>query len=195
MDVMRLPIRSIQTSIQYSLFLLSTFIFVTASQAETSADSINKDLMNTLKEHMVLIDGGRFMMGSDSSAALKREQPSHQVTLDDFYMGQTEVTQALFLEVMGWNNSFFNCQTCPVNNISWLNMMLFIERLNKPPVRYLGCRPKPSGSMPHGVGSTRKVMNSVAPIILAMSHGTRIMQSAKHIPWRRKNRMGSAYMI
>jgi formylglycine-generating enzyme required for sulfatase activity len=131
MDVMRLLIRSIQASIQYSLFLLSTFIFVTAAQAEASADSINKDLVNTLKEHMVFIDGGRFMMGSDSSAALKREQPSHQVTLDDFYMGQTEVTQALFLEVMGWNNSFFNCQTCPVNNISWLNIMLFVERLNK----------------------------------------------------------------
>jgi formylglycine-generating enzyme required for sulfatase activity len=131
MDVMRLPIRSIQTSIQYSLFLFSTFIFVTASQAETSADSLNKDLKNTLKEHMVLIDCGKFMMGSDSPVALKREQPSHQVTLDDFHMGQTEVTQALFFEVMGWNNSFFNCQTCPVNNISWLNMMLLVERLNK----------------------------------------------------------------
>ena len=128
---MRLLIRSIQTSIQYALFLLSTFIFITATQAETSADSINKDLINTLKQHMVLIDGGSFMMGSDSSAALKREQPSHQVTLDDFYMGQTEVTQALFLKVMGWNNSFFNCQTCPVNNISWFNMMLFFERLNR----------------------------------------------------------------
>ena len=32
---------------------------------------------------------------------------------------------------MGWNYSYFPCPNCPVNNLSWFNMLLFIERLNK----------------------------------------------------------------
>lgn len=32
---------------------------------------------------------------------------------------------------MGWNNSCFPCEACPVNNISWRNVQLFIKRLNQ----------------------------------------------------------------
>ncbi len=31
---------------------------------------------------------------------------------------------------MGWDQSYFPCDNCPVNNISWLNIQLFLTRLN-----------------------------------------------------------------
>lgn len=39
---------------------------------------------------MVYVEGGTFQMGSDS---YKRERPRHTVSVDDFYIGETEVTQ------------------------------------------------------------------------------------------------------
>jgi formylglycine-generating enzyme required for sulfatase activity len=59
------------------------------------------------------------------------EKPEHQVTLDDFYIGTTEVTALLWEQIMGWNNSYYACDNCAVNNISWSNMQLFINRLNQ----------------------------------------------------------------
>lgn len=70
-------------------------------------------------------------MGSDADSAASRERPAHRVTVDGFYIGKTEVTQDLFEGLMGWNTSYFACARCPMNNISWLNMQLFIDRLNK----------------------------------------------------------------
>jgi len=84
-----------------------------------------------LLSEMLLVEGGTFEMGSNDPTARKRETPAHQVMLDSFYMGKTEVTQVLFEELMGWNNSYFACETCPINNVSWFNIQLFLERLNK----------------------------------------------------------------
>ena len=83
-------------------------------------------LLNT----MVWVDGGPFIMGSNSANSSNMERPAHRVTVSGFYLAKTEVTQALFKRVMGWNYSYFPCESCPINNISWMNMQLFIERLN-----------------------------------------------------------------
>jgi formylglycine-generating enzyme required for sulfatase activity len=48
---------------------------------------------------MVFVEGGPFQMGSDSGD--DDERPVHNVTVSDFYMGEFEVTQALWQEVMG----------------------------------------------------------------------------------------------
>ena len=63
--------------------------------------------------------------------AIDRERPAHQVTLtDDYYIGQTEVTQALWKAVMGWNHSEFTGDNLPVENVSWDDCQTFIEKLN-----------------------------------------------------------------
>ncbi len=92
--------------------------------------TLPKPMFDELMKNMVLIEAGTFDMGSDSSLARNREKPVKQVSLDAFYIGKYELTQDLFEQIMGWNNSFFTCDKCPVNNVSWLNMLLFIERLN-----------------------------------------------------------------
>ena len=53
---------------------------------------------------MVYVPGGTFTMGGTSeqgSDAKDREKPTHQVTLDGYYIGATEVTQAQWEAVMG----------------------------------------------------------------------------------------------
>ncbi len=60
------------------------------------------------------------------------EKPCHKVTLSNFYIGQFEVTQALWVEVMGFNPSKRQeDMNCPVENVSWDACIEFIEKLNK----------------------------------------------------------------
>lgn len=101
------------------------------AQASRPLAIVAPELLQRLNQDMIWVEGGKFTMGSNSETALKREQPAHPVVVDGFYIGRTEVTQDLFEAVMGWNVSYFACDNCPINNISWFNMQLFIERLNK----------------------------------------------------------------
>jgi formylglycine-generating enzyme required for sulfatase activity len=105
---------------------------ITASETKKKAItySLPKALHDELLKNMILVEAGTFEMGSDSPFARKREQPVHKVSLDSYYIGKYELTQDIFTEIMGWNNSYFACDKCAVNNISWFNMQLFIERLN-----------------------------------------------------------------
>ena len=48
---------------------------------------------------MIKVEGGTFAMGREDGYA--SERPVHQVTLNEYYIGQTEVTQALWIAVMG----------------------------------------------------------------------------------------------
>jgi len=94
-------------------------------------DALLKEAFEQLMTEMIWVEGGQFKMGSDSSDARNRERPLHTVTLDGFYIGATEVKQALFELVMGGHFSYFRCDTCPVNNISWLQIQRFIQELNR----------------------------------------------------------------
>ena len=82
---------------------------------------------------MIDVEGGMFMMGAmDGDAnALDDEFPVHQVTLSNFAIGQTEVTQELWTAVMGSNPSNFSGNFLPVENVSWNNCQEFVARLNE----------------------------------------------------------------
>jgi formylglycine-generating enzyme required for sulfatase activity len=55
----------------------------------------------------------------------------HYVTLSDFFIGQTEVTQELWSAIMDSVPSRFqNDPTNPVENVSWEDCQLFIAKLN-----------------------------------------------------------------
>ena len=84
---------------------------------------------------MVKVEGGTFQMGATSEQGkyfLDDRKPVHSVTLSDYYIGQTEVTQELWAAVMGSNPSYFkgNDQR-PVENVSWNDCQEFIEKLNR----------------------------------------------------------------
>lgn len=81
---------------------------------------------------MIGVEGGTFLMGSNDSNADSDERPTHMVTLDDYYIGETEVTQELWEAVMGYNPSEFQYDSqLPVEFISWNDCQDFIRELNK----------------------------------------------------------------
>ena len=60
------------------------------------------------------------------------ERSRHSVTLSaDYYLGETEVTQALWQEVMGVNPSYFVGDDLPVENVSLYDCMEFVRHLNE----------------------------------------------------------------
>ena len=83
---------------------------------------------------MVPVEGGTLAMGATAeqgSDASSREKPVHQVTLSSFSIGQTEVTQELWVAVMGSNPSYFGGSQLPVEQVSWQDCQAFISRLNE----------------------------------------------------------------
>ena len=111
-------------------------IFVVAAMAMVNvAESQNQTYSaNGVEFEMVKVDGGNFTMGNKSRRGkekYKKERPAHNVTLSSYYIGQTEVTQELWVAVMGNNPSEFEGNNRPVDQISWHDAQLFIERLNK----------------------------------------------------------------
>jgi formylglycine-generating enzyme required for sulfatase activity len=66
---------------------------------------------------MVLIPAGTFMMGSRDGVGGNDEHPQHQVSVQSFYMGKYEVTQAQYRVVMGTNPSHFKGDNLPVENV------------------------------------------------------------------------------
>ena len=89
---------------------------------------------------MVRVEGGTFTMGATSEQginAYENELPAHHVTLSSYYIGQTEVTQELWIAVMGSDPSVFsggnygiNHQR-PVEHVSWTDCQEFITKLNQ----------------------------------------------------------------
>ena len=88
---------------------------------------------NGVPYEMVEVRGGTFRMGATSeqgSDARGDEKPVHSVTLSGYYIGNTEVTQALWEAVMGSNPSRFKGDDLPVEHVSWDDCQEFIRKLN-----------------------------------------------------------------
>lgn len=83
---------------------------------------------------MVYVEGGTFMMGAtaeqDDDETYIDEKPVHGVTLDDYYINKYEVTQRLWVAVMGNNPSIFKRNKLPVENVSWNDVQQFLRKLN-----------------------------------------------------------------
>lgn len=85
------------------------------------------------------VGAGTFHMGT--SEANSNASPVHQVTITrDFFIGETEVTQALWKAVTTytptpdgkqWNSTYGLGDLYPANFISWDNCQAFITRLNE----------------------------------------------------------------
>lgn len=80
---------------------------------------------------MVAVKGGTFIMGGEYNYE-RSALPTHEVTLSDFFIGQTEVTQALYEAVMGDNPSYHTGDLqYPVERVSWGMCQEFILKLNQ----------------------------------------------------------------
>ena len=106
----------------------------TVKRVATKASYSNGTLtVNGIKYNMVWVEGGTFRMGATSEQdgdAYDNEKPAHSVTLSSYYIGKTEVTQALWKAVMGSNPSNFRGDNLPVECVSWNDCQAFIRKLN-----------------------------------------------------------------
>ena len=90
--------------------------------------------VNGVQFKMKYVEGGEFMMGATAEQgddAWDDEKPAHRVSLDSYYIGETQVTQALWKAVMGENPSRRKDDNLPVETISWNNCQEFIQKLNQ----------------------------------------------------------------
>ena len=90
--------------------------------------------VNGVSFNMIGVEGGTFTMGSpdSDSDAYDSEKPAHQVTLNSYYIGETEVTQEFWQAVMGSNPSYLTGDLQrPVGWVSWNDCQTFISKLNE----------------------------------------------------------------
>ena len=92
-------------------------------------------VVNGVEFKMIKVEGGTFRMGATSEQGryvAYDEKPVHYVTLSDYHIGETEVTQELWQAVMGSNPSYFKGDNQrPVENVSWDDCQEFIKKLNR----------------------------------------------------------------
>ena len=105
---------------------------VTGSNRSFNFSMTKKALLSVLDflDEMVFVHGGAFEMGSKGLDAEYDEKPAHEVILPSFYMSKHEVTQQLWVDVMGGNPSAHMGEFRPVESVSWEDCQLFISRLN-----------------------------------------------------------------
>lgn len=89
--------------------------------------------VNGVQFKMIKVDGGSFQMGSsdNDSDAYDNEKPQHKVTLSEYYIGETVVTQALWQAVMNNNPSNFKVDELPVETVCYNDIKLFLDKLNE----------------------------------------------------------------
>ena len=101
-----------------------------------SADGDKVFTVNGVSFTMKPVAGGKFTMtavngGSTIGVMIKLLSKMAQITLSDFYIGETEVTQELWEAVMGGNPSDFKGSNRPVERVSWNDCQEFIRKLNE----------------------------------------------------------------
>ena len=129
---------------------ISAMLSLSAMAQEKQTITVNGVTFNMIK-----VEGGTFKMGAQSTdpngenydSEAWEEQPVHSVTLDDYYIGETEVTQELWEAVMGttieqqrqkaveyygvdWD-LYGQGSTYPMYYISWEECQEFIAKLNQ----------------------------------------------------------------
>jgi len=127
---------AVEGKMTYELILTDQTEHRDAMSATTGPDiqnEIKTFVVDTIPFRMIHVEGGTFQMGTSDKDAMLGEQNQHSVTLSGYYIGETEVSQELWVAVMGTNPSFFNYNSSkrPVECISWSQCQEFIRKLGE----------------------------------------------------------------
>ena len=114
--------------------LIDMLLNAASEPVEPQSGDIETITVNGVSFNMVYVASGTFEMGAPPEAYYNVDhcRPVHQVTLSEYYIGQTEVTQELWTAVMGSNPSYYvESNQQPVHLITWANCQTFINKLNQ----------------------------------------------------------------
>ena len=102
-----------------------------------SQKSVVHPLIQEINNNMVKVGPGDFMFGCNDEYddCQKDEQPFQLRKMEGFWIGKYEVTQALFIQVMEYNPSYYDdiSMVAPVENVSWTEANAFLAKLNSLP--------------------------------------------------------------
>ena len=122
------------------LFFGLLFVMQTALIAQDTLPAPTSYRVNKVSFNMVRVEKGGFWMGAQHMDTAEfnydrlsqtDELPVHYVAMkEDYYIGQTEVTQRLWKEVMGYNPSQKKGKKKPVTNVNYYEIEEFLYRLD-----------------------------------------------------------------
>lgn len=138
---------------RFNIIITAFLVIISISISSVAKDKHTEQPAKTITVKgvsfkMVFVKGGTFKMGARKQSFLTDfirttsspiqgkvegdddEKPVHEVTLSDYYIGQTEVTQELWKAVMGENPSNHIGMNLPVENVSWKYCQEFLYKLN-----------------------------------------------------------------
>ena len=115
---------------------------LTINRYSQQATGFTQDLANDTQLEMILIPRGTFIMGSppEELKRMDRESPQHSVTVQPFFMGKYQVTQAQWRFVAQLpqvnrelKSDPFNFKGAnrPVESVSWEDAVEFCDRLSQ----------------------------------------------------------------
>ncbi|HAP67615.1 MAG TPA: formylglycine-generating enzyme family protein [Nitrospinae bacterium] len=105
------------------IMISSIFLFVNTAAADSSK---SKNI-----DGMVFIKGGCFQMGDSFGDGYAGERPVHEVCVNDFYIGEAEVTQGEWKVFMAENPSVNKWgDNYPVDSVDWEDVQEFIKKMN-----------------------------------------------------------------
>jgi formylglycine-generating enzyme required for sulfatase activity len=127
-----------------ALFLIVVVICACFNTCQAQiVQTAKSDALYKFKEpEMVLVEGGTYTMGlitDEADPGFRITTRTHVVTLSNFLIGKYEVTQAEWQAVMGDSLHFSlhtGCGNCPVEEVSWNEVQIFIQKLNGLTGRY-----------------------------------------------------------
>lgn len=88
-----------------------------------------REIDKLIADGFIYIEGGVFNMGSSDEG--EDEGPVHEESVISFYLNKYEVTQSLWLRVMGGNPSHFRGENRPVESVSWFEAINFCNALSE----------------------------------------------------------------
>ena len=105
-------------------------LLTSVDEQSNNEAQVTSTIENSLGMTLVAIEPGRFDMGGEHSGVAS-EVPVRQVKIAPFYIGKYEVTQAEWVAVMGSNPSAYKHPNKPVDQVTWVEVQSFIQRLNQ----------------------------------------------------------------
>lgn len=102
--------------------LVFTYLRTTTYSCGGQTNTVEEYLHADTGMEFALLPGRSFMMGSNENSD---EQPVHQVKLEPFLISRCEVTQDVWIDVMGYNPSQNERSDLPVEEVSWYECHLF----------------------------------------------------------------------
>ncbi|MBU0711628.1 SUMF1/EgtB/PvdO family nonheme iron enzyme [bacterium] len=88
--------------------------------------------IDDIKETLILIKGGTYKINRFGYGEDENVSPSHEISVNDFYISNVEVTQELYKTVIGSNPSYYsNKNDHPVEQVNWYDAIQFCNKLSQ----------------------------------------------------------------